>query len=148
MNYLNSMKHIYLVLLLLGTVQVSLACSCIIEPLDKEVKKTPTIVVGKVLDKGPLMVRNTPIDLIYTYHIQVQYYYKGENIQKVITLNIIRPSSACGMELTVGETYIIFAGKSDEKGRFKTNHCTHTGSISRDDKIITRMDKLLVRREP
>jgi len=96
------------------------ACSCVAPSGEDQLRKWSDVVFkGKVLSKdgtvdGP---ENTGMETV-TYSFSVKRTYKGKvRVPQKVSTN--GSSAACGVRLSVGSTYLVYATKAEPEGKGK-----------------------------
>lgn len=72
------------------------------------------------------------------YELEVTRSWKGATHSR-IELSTESDVTACGLELTEGERYILFAGGSEDEG-WSSTWCTATHGVDAEDPPVTRAD--------
>lgn len=144
------MKHKILItvfslglMLLLGSVERVLACSCLKErSVCESVGETDVVFVGKVIGGKQKTYSNGQISETWTVgeiHFQVEEGFLGVQKGNQITIRSGTGGGDCGYWFKSGETYLVYSWGDNKKGFF-TNICTRTRPIieAKEDLISLR----------
>ncbi|MGE0637526.1 MAG: hypothetical protein AB7G44_14720 [Bacteroidia bacterium] len=129
------------------------ACSCKDQnTVEAEIKYSDAVLVGTILSEKLLTIEDTlkNYTTIISYDILIQDTYKGEITNDTVTIFSGYGSPACGVDLKIGEKYIIY-GKTrsytyekynypKQNNAFWTNICMRTMIYSQDE--ITEIENV------
>ncbi|MEW2922397.1 hypothetical protein AB1A65_13060 [Muricauda sp. ANG21] len=116
------------------------------------VKNSDVVVIGEVVKKNIISksIRNGNSGkneqlLLKKYGIQISKAYKGVRQDKIVFIYTTSQPSACGLQLNIGETYMIFGTKGSflppfldrelepfERQSYWSNSCSATQEFTKD----------------
>ena len=125
----------------------ALACSCVSEILEEEIKETAVIFTGKVINVEPFKISSNGYE--QDYHrttFEVIESLKGQTSNR-LTVITDPYGSSCGYSFDKDSLYLVF-GSYDYYGdlfndsEITTGLCTRTGTFSRSTGLIRKLKKL------
>lgn len=113
------MRIFLTLILLISSTSAAIACSCLPPPPPLEaMDQMAAVFMGKALSRA-----ENPTDYTATYRIEVSLVWKGVTVKEVeITTGL--DSGMCGVDLIIGEDYLIYA--REYGGELHTDICTRT----------------------
>lgn len=137
---------LFVLLLLFGSVEQVLACSCKAErPVCEALGGNDVVFVGKVVGGKQTTVINEGVTENWTVgeiHFQVEEGFLGVKKGSQITIRSGKGGGDCGYWFKSEETYLVY-GYGNSTNGFSTNICTRTRHISRADEDLDLLRKLV-----
>lgn len=141
------MKNFILLILITSSLKI-FACTCIEtgEPLLKKVtdsyNQSDLVITGKVIDK------NTVYYSLYgsssdpaIYKIEIIKAYKGTVHTEIIEIASARSEISCGYEFKIGQTYLIYARKSNHFSSKTKNKSDFITSLCDRNQVLQNVVK-------
>lgn len=120
------MKRLLIIVLLAGSLLVlapttAHACSCVSDSVTAHLKDADVVVLGKIQSRDELgnplrLVRSSGDEVVY--RVDVDHVFKGVS-GPVAQIHSVASGASCGLEVEVGEDYVVFADARDTRGANK-----------------------------
>ena len=112
----------------------ALACTCIEQPFDKEYEGTDYVFTARALASEPST---------YPDHITVTFrvfaIWKGHDYEEVIDVLLPADEGSCGMTITPGTDYLVWADYYDHAYPRYTQSCSRTRILNPSDPIFEQL---------
>lgn len=124
---------------------ISLACDCIMTPIESHIKGTDIIVVGQVselldkIEEGHYFQTFDPT-MSYKVKIKILKSYKGAVAEgQIIELN--SDYSNCSLYFVADGTYLLFLTKNKKSKKYLQRTCSYSEKIENAKKYIKAIEK-------